>query len=271
MKDWKFFRQTGIINHTVFLGLAKVHISLMIKESMLPMKQRIWELDALRGIGILIMTAVHLCYDLAEFWGFPNLTGLPLFSLMLEYGGILFVLLSGLCATLGHRTFRRGVAVFAWGMLCTAVTWSMARLGLLDHSLVIRFGILHCLGSCMMLWPMFRRFPPGILAGIGVLSLFTGAVFQRITVFRTYLFPLGLTAEQFSSGDYFPLLPHLGWFLLGSILGRRLYPRKQSRFPGTDPDKPLLRFLRFCGTHSLVIYLIHQPLIFLIHSILMLL
>ena len=230
---------------------------------MLPMKQRIWELDALRGIGILIMTAVHLCYDLAEFWGFPNLTGLPLFSLMLEYGGILFVLLSGLCATLGHRTFRRGVAVFAWGMLCTAVTWSMARLGLLDHSLVIRFGILHCLGSCMILWPLFRRFPPGILAGIGVLSLFTGAVFQGITVSRPYLFPLGLTAEHFSSGDYFPLLPHLGWFLLGSVLGRRLYPHKQSRFPGTDSDKPWLRFLRFCGTHSLVIYLLHQPLIFL--------
>ena len=75
---------------------------MMIKESMLPMKQRIWELDALRGIGILVMTAVHLCYDLAEFWRFPTLTELPLFSLMLEYGGILFVLLSGLCATLGQ-------------------------------------------------------------------------------------------------------------------------------------------------------------------------
>ena len=82
---------------------------------------------------------------------------------------------------------------------------------------------------------------------------------------------LGFPPAGFHSSDYFPLLPYLGWFLLGSILGRRLYPRKQSRFPGTDPDKPLLRFLRFCGTHSLVIYLIHQPLIFLIHSILMLL
>lgn len=230
---------------------------------MLPMKQRIWELDALRGIGILVMTAVHLCYDLAEFWRFPTLTELPLFSLMLEYGGILFVLLSGLCATLGHRTLRRGVTVFAWGMLCTAVTWSMARLGLLDHSLVIRFGILHCLGSCMILWPLFRRFPPGILAGIGIFFVIAGAVSERITISKPYLFPLGLTTEQFSSGDYFPLLPYLGWFLLGSVLGKELYRHKNSRMPGVDSDKPWLRFLRFCGTHSLVIYLLHQPLIFL--------
>ena len=77
-----------------------------------------------------------------------------------------------------------------------------------------------------------------------------------------------MTAPGFSSSDFFPLLPHLGWFLLGACLGRTLYREKKSLLPNFPSDNILVRFFRWCGTHSLWIYLIHQPVLYLIVSLL---
>ena len=77
----------------------------MTKETSLPAKQRIWELDALRGLCILCMVAIHAFWDLSAFGGFAfDLPGWFLFCR--QYGHILFNLLSGLCATLASRSFQ---------------------------------------------------------------------------------------------------------------------------------------------------------------------
>ena len=76
-----------------------------------------------------------------------------------------------------------------------------------------------------------------------------------------FLFPLGLLYPGFSSGDYFPLLPNLGYFLLGTVLGRTLYKKKESLLPGINANGPGLRFLCWCGQQSLWIYLLHQPIL----------
>ena len=121
-------------------------------------KSRIWELDALRGFCILWVIVVHLVFDLGTFLGVPLRLG-PVFTAIQSYGGTVFVVLSGLCATLGHRSFRRGAVVFGCGMAITLVTLGMALLGLADRSIVIWFGVLHLLGVCMMLYPLLRRLP----------------------------------------------------------------------------------------------------------------
>ena len=77
---------------------------------------RIWELDALRGICILFVVFFHFLYDLQALTGF-RISDYPAIFWIMQYGGILFVLLSGLCATLGRRSFRRGLLVFACGTL----------------------------------------------------------------------------------------------------------------------------------------------------------
>ncbi len=226
------------------------------------MKKRIWELDAFRGIFILGMVLVHLFYDLIDFYQVTSADSLGIYSFFLNWGGILFFLISGICVTFSGHYLRRGIAVFLFGMLCTAVTSTLVLLDFADPSLTIYFGVLHCLGMCMLLWPLFKKCPVWLLcllsAAIIALGLYADG---HIRVDFPWLVPLGLIPHGFTSSDYFPLFPNLGYFLAGAVLGKTLYARQETLFPQVDPQKPLIRFLLFCGKHSLTIYLLHQPVL----------
>lgn len=227
------------------------------------MKKRIWELDALRGICILAMVVVHLIFDLVYIYGVITLHGVGdwLFNLLTQWGGVLFLLISGICVTLGSHPIRRGMIVFGCGMLCTLVTWLMYVLDFQDKSIIIYFGVLHCLGICMLLWPLLKRLPLWVLGSLGAVLTALGFYVQNLRVDYPWLVPLGILYPGFSSSDYFPLLPNLGFFLLGALLGRSLYKKRQSLLPRVNEDNFLIRFLTFCGRASLFIYLLHQPVI----------
>ena len=230
---------------------------------------RIWELDALRGICILFVVFFHFLYDLQALAGF-RISDYPAVFWIMQYGGILFVLLSGLCATLGRRSFRRGLLVFACGMVITLVTFAMAKLGMAHESIIIRFGVLHLLGVCMMVWPLFKKLPVWLLVVIGIALLCLGQYFDTIRVESHWLFPLGLRYVGFATSDYFPICPNLGWFLLGAVLGRTAYRNKRSLLPRFPSEAAPIRFFRWCGTHSLWIYLLHQPIIYGIMEVVLL-
>ena len=134
---------------------------------------RIWELDALRGVCILCVIAVHLIYDLGFFIGLD--LHLPAWYVFIQqYGGVIFVILSGCCATLGSRSFRRGCIVFACGLLISLVTFGMYRLGMATRDVIVWFGVLYLLGVCMMLYPVYRRLPTPALAAIGIVLVVAG-------------------------------------------------------------------------------------------------
>lgn len=225
------------------------------------MKKRIWELDAFRGICILGMVAVHFVYDLVELYQLVLMPYPPLFKLIKNWGGVLFILLSGTCATLGSKSIRRGVIVFGCGMLCTLVTAGIYLLGFYDSSIIIHFGILHCLGICMVAWDLFQRLPNWALGVTGGILILLGFLIQNLRVHTMLLFPLGFVFPGFSSSDYFPLLPNLGYFLVGALLGRTLYRTKKTLLPRVNPRNFPVRFFCFCGRHSLGIYLAHQPIL----------
>lgn len=229
-------------------------------------KQRIWELDALRGICILGMIVVHFFFDLSYFGGI-SMTLPSWFLFVRQYGHVLFVLISGVCVTLASRSFQRGVVVFGAGLLITYVTMFMDQiLGFADMR--IWFGILHMLGVCMMLYPLFKRLPAWALALSGAAFIALGFWFEAVTVSVDFLFPLGLRSGRvFTGSDYFPIFPGFGWFLVGAFLGKTVYRRKQTLFPRVNAENGALRFFRFCGKHSLVIYLAHQPILTILVSL----
>ena len=51
------------------------------------------------------------------------------------------------------------------------------------------------------------------------------------------------------------------WFLLGAVIGRTAYRKKQSLLPRVNAANPVIRFFSFCGRHSLLIYMLHQPVL----------
>lgn len=224
------------------------------------MTKRIWELDALRGLFILLMTGVHLCYDLENFFGAAVFEISGPFRLLMDWGGVAFVLLSGCCAVLGRHPVRRGFQVLCCGLLVSAVTVGLAFAGL-GEGIAVYFGVLHCLGCCMILWAVLGKLPRRGLAALSIAVILGGLWLKGRSFPFPWLLPLGLMPRNFVTADYFPLLPHLGFFLLGAVLGEKLYRQRRSLLPGIPEKNGAIRFLRFCGRHSLMIYLLHQPVI----------
>jgi uncharacterized membrane protein len=70
-----------------------------------------------------------------------------------------------------------------------------------------------------------------------------------------YLLWLGFMPENFTTFDYFPLIPWLGVLLLGIFSGKSIYKKTghitfKNKLPGA---------FVFLGRKSLTVYLIHQP------------
>lgn len=221
--------------------------------------QRIWELDVLRGICITAMVILHFVFDIRELYGAADFDNPAIYTFAMRWGGILFVVLSGICVTLGHHPIRRGLIVFGCGLVITAVTVGMNLLNLAGPGIIIRFGILHGLGLCMLLWPLFQGLPNPALGILGIAFTALGYWFRTMAVNVTWLFPLGLMYPGFYSADFFPLFPHLGWFLLGSLLGRTVYKEKKTLLPRVNPSP--MKPLSWIGRNSLLVYMLHQPIL----------
>ena len=222
------------------------------------MSKRIWELDALRGLALLGMMGIHFVYDLVDLFGVWNWQQPAWYLFFKNNYGAVFFLISGISVTLGRCPVKRGAQVFLCGFLCTGVTLGMYLLGFAGKGIIIYIGVLQCLGLCMMLWPLFRRCPDWALVALGLAMTIAGW-YLRTQAFPFWLLtPLGFAPYGFTSSDYFPLLPNFGYFLLGAVVGKRAYAGRKSLFPRETPPLGLFRWL---GRHSLMIYLLHQPVL----------
>ena len=220
------------------------------------MGRRFDVLDGWRTLALALMTAYHLLYDLALF-GVISWQQLfsPALNVMQKFTCGSFILLAGASARFSRSNLRRGIIVLAAGIA--------VELGALVGGQIIHFGILHFMGVSMVLYHFLGRYlqkcPPAVLlAASAVLYGLTGWWTSVTTVSVGWLYPLGLLAPGFHSADYFPLLPWFFLFLAGTVLGGWCLDHRDSRvltltLPGA---------LTWPGRHSLLIYLLHQPILF---------
>lgn len=198
------------------------------------MKKRIWELDFLRGFLLWGMIGIHLIYDLVDLYGVWDWEQPAAYLLFKNRFGISFVILSGLCATLGRNSVRRGVKVFSCGMVCTLATYLMVWAGMADRGLLIYFGVLHCLGTCMLLWPLFKKLPTWALLILGLAMAVYGE-FLRDTAYpwATWLFPPGVQGLRLRLLRLFPPAAQPWLFPAGRCAGTNPLPGKgQPAAPG---------------------------------------
>lgn len=230
---------------------------------------RLWEVDTIRGIAVILMIIYHFVFDLTFFGALATDIYATPWQIFARSIGTTFIAVMGLSLTLRYhrlsqkldrqqafrKYLRRGARLFAWGMVITVVTYFFV-----GRRFVV-FGILHLLGLSVILAFPFVRSRWASLGG-GLLALAFGTYLGSQKVSYPWLLWLGV--PQFGRGmvDYYPILPWFGFALLGIFAGLTLYPRGARRFalPDLSQSTPI-RALTYLGQHSLPIYLIHQPIL----------
>ena len=254
------------------------------------------ELDALRGVAVLLMVSYHLAFDLQYFYGWPVLRSLGeggnipveegIWKILARAAATVFLLLIGICFAISwERTrrqlavgswplalrhcyskyLRRGLVIFAGGMIISLATWFIAP------DAFVKFGVLHLIGISTLLLPFFTPLKQWNLLFV-LLVLFVFFVLPKQTS-SPFFFPLGLTIPTFSSLDYFPLLPWFGVILFGMVLGNALYvPERHAMLtrlsflpaPRSAMVQRAWRGVGWTGRRSLWIYFVHQPVLLLL-------
>lgn len=228
-------------------------------------QKRVWELDAMRGFCIWCMLIDHSLTIFKEFGGY-DIVRIYGFWFIKHYFGALFLVISGICVYFSHRTLKRGLVVLCCALSLTAATMWLYQSGRESELVVIRFGVLHAVGCCMLLYPLYQKLPDKLKLALGSIIVVAGYYcILNERVHAEWLFPIGLQNIYFCSWDYYPLMPHLGWFMIGNGLGSLLYHKTpKTLIPSVNTDRLLVRSLCWCGRNSLYIYMIHLPLLYVL-------
>lgn len=234
---------------------------------------RIYFLDEVRGFDLILMVFFHAFYVIGYLFQFRWGAWLfQFFNPAEPFFAGLFIFICGISCRLSHNNWKRGalLALVAAGM--------SLFLYLFMREQMIWFGVLHFLAVSILLFALLRpaldRIPPlaGVIASflllamtwwvpaykgslLGIEGLFTLEIPEWM-VRMPLLYPLGLGAGE--GADYFPLLPWFFCFLAGSFTG---VWAKEGRFPRWM-YRSRLPWLSWLGRHTLVIYVVHQPVFF---------
>jgi len=216
---------------------------------------RIQWLDSLRGIAIVLMVIFHFCYDLRYFgwvsWDTPNGSGWWQFRYVIL---TLFIFTMGMSLSLAHQKRFKPKKFFVRALqLALAASVVTAMSLLMFPSSWIYFGILHFLLMASLIAIVFIKTPlASLIIGAGIIVLFwLGILDARIpfVLFEQYL--------PDNTEDFVPFFPWLGVCLIGLAATHYLPLQKIEQ---TLPKLP--KSLNFLGRHGLIIYIIHQPILF---------
>jgi len=220
---------------------------------------RFGAVDGLRGFAICLMVVYHFAFDLAWFRVIRADFNNDLFwlgaravivTLFLGLVGVSLVLARR--AHPGTRPFWRRVMLIAG----CAVLVSIASY-LTFPQTFITFGILHCIALSSVLSRPLVAFPRvALMAGIAIVAL--GATVHLPLFDTPWLNWIGMMTHKPPTEDYVPLFPWLGVVLVGVALGHALV-RQQRSLGAAGRLTP--GWLAWLGRHSLLIYLVHQPIL----------
>ncbi|CAA6810225.1 MAG: Unknown protein [uncultured Sulfurovum sp.] len=226
--------------------------------------KRISGLDIFRGVAILLMVTYHFIYDLNHF----NLITIeinqnPLLLIFRYIIMSMFILGVGMSLVLVHQH---------------AVNWKSLRKRLIQLGLAaiavsistyivfpdswVYFGILHfILLSSFLVLPLIKL--PKITLFLAVV-IFIGSsthYFHLHDLFALLKEPLCLPSP--SSQDLVPLFPWLTPLLTGMLIVQYKLHEKIFNHKIFNINFSINKILKKMGQNSLIIYLIHQPILFL--------
>ncbi len=233
-------------------------------------------LDEIRGLTLISMILYHTCWDLVYMFHVKA----PWYETRGAYYWQqsicwTFIILSGFCWHLGKNKLKHAGKIFFAGLLVTAVT-----LLFMPQDRIV-FGVLTFLGTAAFIVLAAEKVLnkvqpcPGLLFSLCMFGLtkqvgsgYLGTGFFRIlkvpaAFYRNWFTTfLGFPHTGFYSTDYFPVFP---WIFL-YIAGYYMYRWMERNDLFLIFDRSICGPVGVMGRHSLFIYLLHQPVLYLVFS-----
>lgn len=237
------------------------HKNVFVPESM--NQNRFWELDFLRAIAVLMMVVFHFFWDINYF-------GIAEFDLYNGFLGAfqkttagLFLVLVGISLTISFnksknafaaKFFKKSAKIFLFAFFLTFFSVAFFP------RQPILFGILHLIALSIVLSIPFIRYKKASLA-LGLVFIFLPVFFDLPSLGINQLFFAGLS-NQVPALDFFPVIPWFGAVLVGIFVGNTFYENNKPKIFIKKPENKIINAMEKLGQHSLLIYFIHQPIMF---------
>lgn len=221
---------------------------------------RLRALDALRGFTIVSMVLFHAMFDYAYVYSQPAawFTSGAFQEVWRCSISWVFIALAGWMTSFSRNNIKRAALYGA----CAIVVWLATSIA--QVSTPVSFGILYCMAASTLLWvllsPAVKRMPREAVVACAIccllLFLLTYGVPRRLYEFSGLEW-LGFPSHGFVSGDYYPLVPYA--FL---YVGSACFATLVKSYP-VWMERSVCKPLALLGRHSLLVYLLHQPLLIL--------
>ena len=224
---------------------------------------RMAAIDVARGVAVYTMALYHLAWDLNIF----KFTSFALFTDPFWLGArtvivSAFLFLAGLSLVLADRR-RRGWLAFGRRVMIVAVGAALVSLGtwVMFPTNYVFFGVLHCIVISSLIVIPFLRCPARVVFLVG-LAILAAPVFLSHSIFdQPSLQWVGLVTQMPQSVDYVPLFPWTGMIVFGVAYGLCMGDRPAGTFSDWQPSNTVSICTAWLGQHSLVVYILHQPLL----------
>jgi uncharacterized membrane protein len=224
--------------------------------------ERLLGLDIARSATLLGMVCFHIVFDLQMFGHLPFGTTLhPVFYWHARLVAGSFLFLAGVSLWLAHGQgirwpafWRRWIKLVAAAALVTVATY----VALPEY--FVYFGILHCIAASSLIGLFALRLPAAAVAALGAVIMVASYILPDPAFNAPLLRFIGLATEPAMTVDFEPLFPWVGPFLLG-LASAKWASARGLLHRLTLPDTPVLRRLALPGQHSLMVYLVHQPIL----------
>ena len=229
---------------------------------------RVFLLDITRGICVLAMVAYHFCWDLGYF-GFIDLQLITQgFGLLIaQLIGLSFITIAGISSLLlcQSDSFKQKYLKRFFKLVFFSAVISTATF-ILNRNSFIFFGILHFLSVCSLTSLILIY----IKSSFNLLLIFLCAAIVSISGV-TFNLPfmlswLGFNKEIPTTNDFYPLFPWITFYFFGFWLGKIIYKKlSQENDCFSKPINEiniLFKFFEYMGQKALVIYILHQPILF---------
>lgn len=222
-----------------------------------PTRPRYPLIDAARGVAIIAMVVFHCAWDL-YFLGFidTDISTDPFWTALQKAIVSSFLLLTGVSLWLAHGTgirwrkfWRREAVLVASAIAVSIGTW----IAFGDYFAF--FGVLHAIALFSLIALAFLRLPPLLTGIVGIVIIGLPLLFSHPLMRERWLAWIGFWPIPPSTADIVPVFPWLGVTLIGLALAKALDGRPFWRLGAP-------RWLSWLGRWSLVIYLLHQPVMY---------